>query len=99
MGKPARTKLPAKPALRKIPFTITVEGAREVVLTGDFAKWSKNGIKLTRGENAEWQTTLELMPGEYQYRLLVDGTWSDYPKEAKRVPNGLGGTNCVLVVA
>lgn len=99
MAKPSREKPTLKPSLRRIPFAITVEGAREVALTGDFSKWSASGIKLTRSQGSEWQIVLELLPGEYQYRILVDGKWSDYPKEAKRVPNGLGGTNCVLVVA
>jgi hypothetical protein len=99
MSMPSRFSASAKKIVRKIPFSITVEKAREVVLTGDFTGWSTSGIKLTPGEKSEWQTVLELSPGQHQYRILVDGKWSDYPKAAERVPNGFGGTNCVLVVA
>jgi hypothetical protein len=99
MVVPARVKASEKKSVRKIPFSLTVEGAREVAITGEFTAWSRTGIKLTRGDRSEWQTVLELPPGQYQYRILVDGNWSDYPMEAKRVPNGFGGTNCLLVVA
>ncbi|MBI3858582.1 MAG: hypothetical protein HY293_23090, partial [Planctomycetes bacterium] len=43
-------------------------------------------------------TALDLPPGEYEYRLIVDGVWRDHPGAAKRVPNPFGTENCVLVV-
>jgi hypothetical protein len=98
MSTPASARA-SRTTPRKIPYSITIDGARDVVLTGDFTGWSKTGVKLTRGDGSEWHATLELLPGRYEYRILVDGAWSDYPKEAKRVSNRLGGTNCVLVVA
>ena len=83
---------------REVPIVVRAKGAREVAVTGDFTKWSSEGIRLRKGPNDEWRTILELEPGEYQYRLLIDGSWQDDPLAARRVPNPYGGENCVLKV-
>ena len=90
---------PAVPALKKVPLRVRAEGAREVVLTGDFTQWAKDKVRLTPASGGEWITSLELAPGEYQYRLIVDGEWRDHAEAAQRVPNSFGTQNCVLVVA
>jgi len=96
---PAPKSVPAVPALKKVPLRVRAEGAREVVLTGDFTQWAKDKIRLTPATGGEWITSLELAPGEYQYRLIVDGEWRDHAEAAQRVPNSFGTQNCVLVVA
>ena len=83
---------------REVLFTVRAKGASEVVVTGDFTQWSREGIRLRKGPNDEWRTVLELEPGEHQYRLVVDGNWQDDPQSAKRVPNPFGGHNSVLRV-
>lgn len=99
-----KTKSPAKPAsaipaLKRIPLRIRAEGAKEVVLTGDFTQWARDRIRLTPAAGGEWIALLELAPGEYQYRLIVDGEWRDHPEAARRVGNPFGTQNCVLTVA
>ena len=99
-----KTKSPAKSvsaasALKKIPLRIRAVGAKEVVLTGDFTQWAKDKVRLTPAAAGEWITMLELAPGEYQYRLIVDGEWRDHPEATRRVANSFGTQNCVLTVA
>jgi hypothetical protein len=91
--------VPTVPSLKKVPLRIRADGAKEVVLTGDFTQWAKDKIRLTPSTGGEWITSLELAPGEYQYRLIVDGEWRDHADAAHRVPNSFGTQNCVLVVA
>ena len=88
----------SKADLRKVPFTARIEGAREVVVTGDFTQWAPNRVRLTYAGDGEWQAELRLARGEYQYRLIVDGEWRDDPTSIKRVPNPFGTENCVLTV-
>ncbi len=83
---------------KKVTLGILAPTAREVLVTGEFTEWNKEGVRLAKRPNGEWSGILELAPGEYQYRLLVDGQWHDHPETEKRVPNPYGGTNCVLVV-
>lgn len=84
--------------LRRVRFLTKIERAEEVVLTGDFTNWAKDRIKLHPIGSGEWETVLHLAPGEYQYRLLVDGEWRDLPGAARRVPNAFGSENGVLTV-
>ena len=84
---------------KRVPIVVKLTGAREVVLTGDFTGWAKDKIRLVPSAPGEWGAQLHLPPGEYQYRLLVDGEWRDDPAGLKRVPNPFGTHNCVLTVA
>ncbi|HLY12064.1 MAG TPA: glycogen-binding domain-containing protein [Planctomycetota bacterium] len=95
--KTERSK-PSLNATREVPFVARAKGANEVIVTGDFTHWSAEGIRLRKGPHDEWRTVLELEPGEYQYRLLVDGSWQDDPQSSKKVPNPYGGHNSILRV-
>ena len=87
-----------KAATRWIPIEVKLSGARDVVITGDFVQWAPQGVPLSYDGAETWRTALDLAPGEYQYRLIVDGVWADDPKATKRVQNEYGSENCVLVV-
>jgi hypothetical protein len=91
-------KAARKAPTRAIPIEVHVPGAKKVVITGDFLQWTPQGVPLSYDGREVWRTALDLPPGEYQYRLIVDGAWSDHPQAAKRVPNPFGSENCVLVV-
>jgi len=99
MSSVSASKPSRRPALRRLRFLVKLEGAKEVVLTGDFTRWAKDEIKLNPIGQGEWETVLRLLPGEYQYRLLVDGEWRDDAQAKKRVPNSFGTENCVLTVS
>jgi len=45
-----------------------------------------------------WKAVLALPPGEYQYRLRVDGAWCNDSTARRRVVNVFGSENDVLVV-
>ena len=94
-----KSKAPVVSSLKKIPLRVRAEGAKEVVVTGDFTQWAKDKIRLSPATSGEWTGLLELPPGEYQYRLIVDGEWRDHPEASRRVPNSFGTQNCVLIVA
>ena len=95
----APTSKPAKQAAKPVTFVVEAAGAKEVIVTGDFTKWASDKVKLARGEDGKWRAVVALPPGEYQYRLRVDGQWSDHPQAPKRVPNPFGTENCVLTVS
>ena len=99
MAKNEIAKGPLKPASRRVPFMTKVEGAKEVVVTGDFTDWAKDKIRLRQAGGGKWEGLLELPPGEYRYRLLVDGEWRDHAEAAKRSPNPYGSQDCILLVS
>jgi hypothetical protein len=85
--------------VRRVTLSAPIAGPVEVVVaTGDFSNWSPEGIRLQRGSDGTWSATLQLRPGEYQYRLIVDGEWLNNPGAERRVMNAFGSENDVLVV-
>ena len=42
---------------------------------------------------------MALVPGIYEYCLVVDGQWMPDPSATETVPNPFGGRNSVLTVA
>ena len=87
-----------KSGLKRVAFLTRLEGANEVILTGDFTGWSREGARLSPVGDGRWSTILHLAPGEYQYRLLIDGEWRDHPEAERRMSNAFGTENCLLVV-
>lgn len=83
---------------RPVWLSTRIDKAGGVAVTGDFTGWSSKGIALEKTTEGEWSVTFKLRPGEYQYRLLVDGEWRDHLEARKRVPNPFGAENCILTV-
>ncbi|MCP5055768.1 MAG: AAA family ATPase [bacterium] len=78
-------------------------GATDVRIAGDFNGWvpDKDVRSLVRAEGPErvWTKILNLPPGTYHYRYVVDGEWREDPDNPNAVPGPVGGRNSVLVVA
>ncbi len=93
-----QAKKKSKDRTRRVPLEVRADGAREVIVTGDFTAWKEDGIRLEKCGDGLWTAVLQLEPGEYQYRLRIDGEWRDHEQAVDRVPNPYGSTNAVLKV-
>ncbi len=98
MPQEVAVRRPQAAPTRRVALVTRIPEAREVVVTGDFTKWTIGGIPMLKGPNGEWRANLDLPAGEYQYRLRVDGAWRDHVEATRRVPNPYGCDNCLLVV-
>jgi hypothetical protein len=98
MNQPRLIETNSKASLNRVSFVARVKKAKSVSVTGDFTGWSAEGISLVKGSHGDWHTSLSLAPGEYQYRLRVDGQWQDHAQAQKHLRNSIGSENCVLVV-
>jgi len=83
---------------RRVIFTLEAPEASEVYLCGSFNDWDLTRTPMKRNGNGQWKAQLMLPPGTYEYRLRVDGEWTDDPAAEKHVPNEHGSTNCVREV-
>ncbi len=69
--------------------------AKEVCLAGDFNEWTP--IPMTR-EKDMFGIIVELPPGKYQYKFIVDGEWREDPVGMEAVPNNFGTRNSVISI-
>ena len=84
---------------KKQTFTITAPGATNVLLAGDFTHWEEWPIPMLQETIGVWKTTVELAPGTYRYRFIVDGQWRDDPNCAQRAANPFGTQDAIRQIA
>jgi len=92
--KKATTK---KPAAKSVMFTVHGEKGRNVYLAGSFNNWNPSSKKMTF-KNGVYSTSVKLIPGSYQYKFIIDGTWCADPENEKSVPNDQGTFNSIIDV-
>jgi hypothetical protein len=68
-----------------------------VVLTGTFVNWSQSQLLLAR-EGDEWVCRVDLDPGVYQYKFIVDGDWLLDPSNPDTAEDEAGNVNNVIEV-
>lgn len=87
-------------------LTCTTPAAKAIFVAGTFNDWSPTATPLKRGPKGVWNADLDLAPGRYEFKFLVDGVWCCEPGNvnpdaacAQCVPNTLGTMNRVIEVA
>jgi chromosome partitioning protein len=90
------------PALREVFVRFADNQAGDVRIAGDFNGWvpDKGVRSVIEAENGArvWTKILQLPPGTYQYRYVVDGEWREDPDNGNTAPSPTGRLNSVLVV-
>ncbi|MEZ5398810.1 MAG: glycogen-binding domain-containing protein [Bryobacteraceae bacterium] len=82
------------------------QDASTVFLAGTFNDWNPEATPMSRNDSGEWTVTLELVPGRYEYKFVVDGQWCCEPgcddasfSSADTVMNALGTRNRSIEVS
>ncbi|MCD4690555.1 glycogen-binding domain-containing protein, partial [bacterium] len=69
-----------------IEFTYYDPYAASVSLAGIFNNWNMNDDPMTLGDDGVWRTVIDLEPGAYEYKLVVNGSqWVADPDNPKTV--------------
>jgi 1,4-alpha-glucan branching enzyme len=95
---PKSGRTPTQPANMMIHFEFTDPVARKVCLAGSFNDWRPDEIEMVPLGGGKWAKDLNLAPGAYEYRLIVDGKWMLDPNASRTVPNPFGESNSLLTV-
>jgi hypothetical protein len=89
----------------KTVFLCQAQDAQSVCLSGTFNDWDPNATSMKRQKNdGTWRAELELAPGRYEYKFVVDGVWCCEPGRDDTqgiegcVPNPFGTMNRVVEV-
>jgi chromosome partitioning protein len=88
---------------RRVPegvmFALDAPQSKQVRVTGEFTNWSRDGLKMERdGDDGLWKVVVDIPPGEYEYRFIVDGVWIRDPNNKDYVRNEFGQENSLLIV-
>ena len=73
--------------------------ATAVKVAGDFecpSTWAGSYSMSGPNSAGEFHIDVQLKPGRYQYKFIVDNTWVTDPENAERADNGSGDQNSVL---
>ncbi len=85
--------------MSKTRFSVDCPGAKSVFLAGDFNDWDPTArrMKRVRKGGSEFAAVVELEPGRYQFKYIVDGDWCCCP-HSPRERSAEGIENSVLEV-
>lgn len=72
-------------------------GAKNVLLAGDFNGWEPKAMK--KQTDGRFAASIMLPPGNYEYRLVVDGHWMTDPDHSHWAPNPFGSFNSVAKIS
>lgn len=91
---------PEAPATRKVTFVLRQHPeAKAVAVAGTFNSWNPQSTPLIK-KGADWFVRLNLAPGIYQYKFVVDGQrWTVDPENSRNADDGGGNINSVIVIA
>lgn len=80
------TKAPGRKA---VSITCRAPDAQRIYVAGTFNKWSTTATPMKKSDDGEWKVELQLPPGRYEYKLLVDGMWCCKPHCDDHMPGRL----------
>jgi ankyrin repeat protein len=65
-----------------VDFTYHSRTSATVSVAGEFNGWNTDAHPMTLAAVGIWKTTVKLPPGDYAYKLIVDGRWTMDPSNA-----------------
>jgi len=71
-------------------------GVQKVQLAGDFTSWKP--LPMRKQKSGEYVAQVDLAPGAYQYKFMVDNHWMTDPNNSNCTMNSYGTLNSVIVV-
>jgi chromosome partitioning protein len=96
LSQPATASAPvATPA--GVLFTVEAPSAFEVQIAGDFNNWTPERTAM-EPKGRIWRTVLQLAPGRYRYRYVIDGQWLADPLNPLFEPSPFSGDDSLVVV-
>ena len=85
-----------RPKTRRVTFSVHADPGSRVFLAGSFNNWDPAAKELTDPNGTGlYSGAVDLAPGTYQYKFVIDGTWCADPECADWVQNDLGTLNSV----
>jgi len=97
-GTASRTGARAGSQNEIVELKLSAPKARSVSVAGTFNGWDAKSNPLTKESGGVWRAFLQLSPGRYEYKFVVDSQWQEDPAAKESAFNPYGGRNSVVVV-
>ena len=81
-----------------VGFSLAAPEARQVFLAGEMTDWDQGKRAMTRGTDGVWRLQLDLAPGQWLYKFVVDGRWVHDPATPDHDADGQGGQHSFVFV-
>ena len=85
-------------AAEPVAFQLHAPQARQVFLAGEMTDWDKGKRAMEKAADGRWTLRLDLAPGQWVYKFVVDGQWMADPAHADRDADGRGGEHSFVFV-
>ena len=83
---------------KPIEFKFYAPSAKRVSLAGSFNKWDTKALSAKKDSRGNWAVKVNLKPGRYEYKFVVDGNWLNDPRCTSCTTNTFGSQNCIVEV-
>ena len=84
---------------RKILFSLEATPGRSAAVAGSFNDWEPAATPMKYDTvSGTYRAVVELPPGEYEYKFVMDGEWLLDESNPNFFPNDFGTLNSVLSV-
>jgi chromosome partitioning protein len=87
------------PKLTEVVFTVLAPEAKEVYLAGEFNGWRLDEDSRMNSNNGAWSKKMRLGFGQYRYRFVIDGRWTEDSNNPIKEMNPYGEMDSLLEVA
>ena len=88
-----------KPKTKRVTFKVHADPGSKVFLAGSFNNWDPAAKELTDPKGTGlFSGTVNLVPGTYEYKFVINSTWCVDPECADWEQNSLGTLNSVRKV-
>lgn len=84
--------------LTEVVFSVFAPEAKQVYVAGDFNAWKLDEDSRMINHNGTWSRKINLDPGRYYYRFIIDGKWVEDFNNPKREINPFGELNSLLEI-
>lgn len=86
-----------QPLMKQAQFIYHDPSAKSIEIAGDFNNWVVTQLDRSENRNGSlWKTVVNLEPGLYRYKFIVDGKWVVDPMNPKSEMDNLGNMNSLL---
>lgn len=82
-----------EPSEHSADFVVHAPEAKTVSVAGSFNDWRVDANPLVRDDDGTWRASLDLAPGRYEYKFIIDGQWCCEPGDDSTF-DGRGGCVC-----